>query len=358
MVKSSGLVSKNVGTCLVRKRDFLALIDGKIRAGEEVVAPVKQETQANFKIIKNTGDILWGGPQTVVSPKDLLFPQIDELIEFETGPEIKITPMVGGKPKILLGIHACDMNGTLLLDNVFAEKNVDEHYFKKRELLTIIGVDCLIPCTPESFCYRKESVLPWGGFDLYLTDMGGSFFVEMGSEKGASLVSGIAKEATRLNITKLKTIRQKRDKIFDKKQRKLKPKLKDLPKLLKENYDSRVWDERGAKCFSCGSCNMVCPTCYCFDVRDCVELNLKQGSRSRSWVGCMLTDFTRIASGEIFREDRGARLRHRDSRKDWYLFEKWGKSFCTGCGRCGKACLTKIVDPLDIANELYEGRKG
>ncbi len=90
-----------------------------------------------------------------------------------------------------------------------------------------------------------------------------------------------------------------------------------------------------------------------------MDLDLRHGNRSRSWDGCLLTDFTRVASGEIFREDRGARLRHRTNRKDWYLFEKWGKSFCTGCGRCGKACLTKIVDPLDIANEIYErGVKG
>jgi ferredoxin len=145
--------------------------------------------------------------------------------------------------------------------------------------------------------------------------------------------------------------------LFGKKQRKLKPKLVDLPKLLKKNYDSKVWEEHGAKCFSCGSCNMVCPTCYCFDVRDCMELNLRHGDRSRFWDGCMLTDFTKVASGEIFREGRGARLRHRTYRKDLYLFEKWGRPFCTGCGRCGTACLTKIVDPLDIENELYKGQK-
>ncbi|HID60524.1 MAG TPA: hypothetical protein EYP46_01525 [Hadesarchaea archaeon] len=342
---------------LVSKGDFLELIDGMIENGKEVVAPVKQENQANFKRIKSTKDILWSGPQTVISPKGFVFPQEEELIEYEVEDGIWVGSKVEAKSTVLLGIHPCDINGIALLDKVFAEKNLDENYLKKRESATIIGVECLTPCSPESFCYRKGSVLPWDGFDLFLTDVGDDFFVEVGSEAGKTLISGISRKTIQSDAKKLKKIREKRDNLFAKKQRKLKPKLEELPKLLKENYDSPIWDERGAKCFGCGSCNMVCPTCYCFDVRDCVEINLKKGSRSRFWDGCMLTDFTRIASGEIFREERGARLRHRTNRKDFYLFEKWGRTFCTGCGRCGKACLTKIVDPLDIENELY-GRKG
>jgi ferredoxin len=343
--------------CLVSKKDFLSLIDAEIRNGKNVVAPVKQENQANFRVIKSTKEILWEGPQTVIPPKAFLFPQQEELVKYEVDGEIRIEAVVKGEPVILLGIHPCDINGIGLLDKVFAEKNLDENYLKKREFTTIIGTECLVPCSPESFCYRKESILPQGGFDLFLTDIGEYFFVEVGSEKGKSLILEIARKATKSDAEKLKKIRTERDKLFDEKQRKLKPKLKDLPALLRENYDSPVWDERGSKCFSCGSCNMVCPTCYCFDVRDYMELNLREGNRSRFWDGCLLTDFTRVASGEIFREKRGARLRHRINRKDWYLFEKWGKSFCTGCGRCGKACLPKIADPLDIENEIWERRK-
>lgn len=343
--------------CVVSKEDLLGLIDGIISDGKEVVAPVKHETQANFKRIKSTGEILWGGPQTVIPPKSLLFPQEEELIEYEVDDGINVKAKVNEKQVILFGIHPCDINGTALLDKVFAEKNLDENYLKKRKLATIIGVECLLPCSPQSFCYRKGSVLPWEGFDLFLTDMGDNFFVEIGSVKGEDLISEVARKPAQSDVKELEKIRGERDNLFDETQRKLKPKLEDLPKLLKGNYESPVWDERGDKCLSCGSCNMVCPTCYCFDVRDCVELNLMRGNRSRFWDGCMLTDFTRVASGEIFREERGARLRHRTYRKDLYLFEKWGKSFCTGCGRCGKACLTKIVDPLDIENELYERGK-
>lgn len=342
---------------VVAKKDFLDLVDGAIKEGKEVVSPVKQENQANFKRIKSTREVIWGGPQTTVPPKGLLFPQEEELLEYSISDGVELRESVVAEPVILLGIHPCDMNGTALLDKVFSEKNLDEYYVKKRELLIVIGVECLTPCSEESYCYRKKSVLPRGGFDLFLTDMGESFFVEVGSEKGRNFVSDVGRKAAAKDIEKLAKIRKKRDKLFDQKQLVLKPKLEGLPKLLKENYDSPVWGERGEKCFSCGSCNMVCPTCYCFDVRDVIELNLAQGNRMRFWDGCMLTDFTRVASGEIFREGREARLRHRTNRKDWYLFERWGEPFCVGCGRCGKACLTKIADPLSIENEIYERRK-
>jgi hypothetical protein len=202
MAKGKGPGGIKVEKRLVGKKDFLALIDSAIKGGKEVVAPVRQETQANFRRIKSTSQILWGGPQTVIPPKGLLFPQEEELIEYEVDDEIKITPTVGKKPVVLLGVHACDINGTFLLDKVFAEKNLDENYLKKRELLTIIGVDCLAPCAQGSFCFRKGSEEPWGGFDLFLTDMGRNFFVEVGSEKGVEFISGIAKEATRSNVEK------------------------------------------------------------------------------------------------------------------------------------------------------------
>ncbi|MGQ9788729.1 MAG: 4Fe-4S dicluster domain-containing protein [Candidatus Hadarchaeaceae archaeon] len=339
---------------LVSKTSFLKRMAREINDGKEVVAPVRQENQANFRRLKSTSEVLWGGPQTVTSAKSFVFPPKEELLRYETNDEIRVQSKVEARPLILLGVHPCDLNGISLLDKVFSEKNLDENYLRKRENLTIIGVECLEPCSPESFCYRKDSLVPWDGFDLFLTDMGRSFFVEAGSSKGESFISEMGERATQADIDRLQKIRRERDALFDREQRKLKPKLSDLPRLLKENYDSPVWSERAARCFGCGSCNMVCPTCYCFDVRDCVELDLKHGGRLRWWDGCMLTDFTRVATGEIFREDRGGRLRHRTNRKDCYLFEKWGRSFCTGCGRCGKACLTKIVDPLDIANEIYE----
>ncbi|MEM2878657.1 MAG: 4Fe-4S dicluster domain-containing protein [Candidatus Hadarchaeales archaeon] len=345
-------------TRVVEKRDFSELIARIISSGTDVYAPVRQENGANFKRIKSVDDVVWGRPQTVIPPKFLMFPQSETLLKYETDGGVSVSPVVESRPAVLLGAHPCDINAIFLLDKVFSEKNVDENYVRRRENVTIVGVECLEPCSNESFCSRKDSAMPWGGYDLFLTDIGDRFYVEIGTKKGETFLAGSGRKPSGDEKRRLKIQREKKDRLFDRRQKKLKPELKDLPKLLRERYDSEVWRKRGERCLSCGSCNIVCPTCYCFDVRDCLDLNLRNGERFRSWDGCMLTDFTRVASGEVFREDRGARLRHRTNRKDLYLFEKWKRTFCTGCGRCNTACLTKIVSPLEIENELYaEARK-
>ena len=39
------------------------------------------------------------------------------------------------------------------------------------------------------------------------------------------------------------------------------------------------WEELAKDCFSCGSCNIVCCTCYCFDVQDEWTVDGKGGKR-------------------------------------------------------------------------------
>jgi len=341
---------------IISRRELTTLIDNLIKQ-TEVVAPLQQENFTNYAPLRSSPEMVWGGPQTVIPPKQFLYPQSEELLSYEfggKGPQVK--DLNRFKKRILLGVHPCDLNGIFQMDQVFAEKNKDENYLEKRKAVTLIGVDCLKPCSPESICSRMGGLNPKGRFDLFLTDIGGSYFAEAATPKGEEIIKNAGKPATAIDIKKLKQVRKKRDTLFNKEQKKLLPKLADLPQVMKKGINHPEWEERGQKCYSCGSCNMVCPTCYCFDVQDYMHINLVKGVRNRFWDGCMLEDFAKIASGENFRENRSERLRHRTYRKLYYLFEKWGESFCTGCGRCIKACLTNIVSPLEIANAL--SRKG
>jgi ferredoxin len=130
----------------------------------------------------------------------------------------------------------------------------------------------------------------------------------------------------------------------------------ELPKLLEDQAGSKLFAELAEKCFSCGSCNLVCPTCYCFDVQDDMALNLSGGERLRLWDGCLLDGFAKVATGENFRKDREERIRHRIFRKGKYIYEKYGEHGCVGCGRCASACLPDIANPVEIFNRLKEGK--
>jgi ferredoxin len=77
--------------------------------------------------------------------------------------------------------------------------------------------------------------------------------------------------------------------------------IRDLPEIFEMEYQSDLWRELGERCLSCGSCSMVCPTCYCYDVADRVELGTRAGSRLRRWDACLFASHALVAGGENFR---------------------------------------------------------
>ena len=135
--------------------------------------------------------------------------------------------------------------------------------------------------------------------------------------------------------------------------KKLSTDIENMPLILSSAYDYRVWKELDERCFGCGSCNIVCPTCYCFDVQDRMNLDLNTGFRSRQWDGCLLEDFAEVAGGHNFRQSRASRNRHRFYRKFKYQMQRFGKSHCVGCGRCSRACLAEIK-PIETLEKVLQ----
>jgi ferredoxin len=126
----------------------------------------------------------------------------------------------------------------------------------------------------------------------------------------------------------------------------------ELPSLLSVSYESKLWDELGERCLACGMCTNVCPTCYCFNVADEIDLTLNAGRRVRMWDSCQLDKFATVAGGHDFRSSRARRQRHRFFRKGKYQTDAFGLLGCVGCGRCAQACLVNIT-PVDTFNALY-----
>ena len=98
-------------------------------------------------------------------------------------------------------------------------------------------------------------------------------------------------------------------------------------------------------------CTQVCPTCYCFDVTDEVDLTLENGTRVRTWDSCQIDKFAVVAGGHNFRTARAKRQRHRFMRKGKYQYEAYGLMGCVGCGRCADVCIVDIT-PIKTFNEL------
>ena len=292
---------------------------------------------------------------TVMPPTKYLLPAKETLLKFKVGDGTRVSPVTEAIPRAIIGVHPYDIKAIELLDKAFLATNPDPNYNARRQNTIIIAVDCLNP-SPKSFAPSMGTHLTETGFDLLLTDIGIDYVVTVGSEKGADLLAKYAevREPTSDDIAKQKAVR---DEALAKYKLSLDVPRERLPKLLGESYDDPYWESRSKTCLSCGSCVMVCPTCFCFDVRDEVSLNLKEGERFRNWDGCMLVDFAKVATGENFRHDKASRLRHRMYRKGKYIVERYGRVGCVGCGRCAIACLAEIASPLETFNAIAESAR-
>jgi len=322
----------------------------KLISRAEVVGPKKKDGFFVFDVVKSPEEICLDYTSTILPPKKYLLPQEEPILRFTLGETPQVEPVIEAEERILFGVHPCDLWAIWEMDKVFSDTNKDTNYLARREMTTIIGLECLNP-DEHCFCTSVGTSVPMDEqFDLFFVDIGDVFAVKVGSEKGQQLIDESFEEARSDTLAQIDRVqREKAEKI----KASIKMKVEEIPLFLEGQYNSPVWKSESEKCYSCGSCVMVCPTCFCFDVYDEVELDMKSGLKIRRWDGCMLPDFALVASGENFRETREARLRHRIYRKYQYLMVKYGKSFCVGCGRCWRACIVDI-NPVDVLNKLIE----
>ena len=112
--------------------------------------------------------------------------------------------------------------------------------------------------------------------------------------------------------------------------------------------DDALWDEMSEWCLECGGCNFICPTCYCFSVRD--RGGDGTWTRCRTWDSCQYAAFTLEASGHNPRAQHGERMKRRFFHKvsaQYYVRD--GMAGCVGCGRCIKVCLGATDMPAVVA---------
>ena len=70
-----------------------------------------------------------------------------------------------------------------------------------------------------------------------------------------------------------------------------------------------------------------------------------------------MKDFTKVAGGLVFRENKVNRFRHRIYHKLKYFKDQTGKHLCVGCGRCINVCPSKL-DMVKITNNLGKKKNG
>jgi ferredoxin len=335
----------------IAKEAFKRFVNGLIKR-QKVYGPIARGDRFEFEQLESADQLRLDYDVTLRPPgRKYLLPPIETLLTYQMGDGYK--SVYDETPFILLGVHPYDMEAINQSDKLFSQDNFDCHYMKRRHNATIIACDVVTP-SRDVFAASMGTAMVKSGFDVLLTDIGDSYIMESGSQKGNKLLAGMkdAKDADANDLEKRKKVWAENEERLNK--HKLNCDYSYLPKLLERAYNHPVWEEKARTCFSCGSCNQVCPTCYCFNVQDDVAWDFMTGKRERVWDGCLLDGFTKVAGDHEFRKKRQDRFRHRLYRKAKYVPEKIASKIpaCVGCGRCVGACLPDIANPIKVYNRL------
>jgi ferredoxin len=314
-----------------------------------VVGPKRKHGQYVFDELGSVDGLEMDYPTSVLPPKKYLMPQKEVLFNYRLDGS-RIETAVTPEPTVILGVHTCDIHALKLFDHIFSQGFTDQHYRAHRDSVILVSIECLQMCGPHAYCRDMGTASATDGFDLHMIDLGDVYAFGVGTEKGAALFSGFRQvfAAMEPDMAQMnETLARKWD-VFP---YRLDFDAQEMPELLQTSFNSTLWDELGQKCLACGSCTQVCPTCYCFDVSDEVDLQMEQGQRIRRWDSCQIHEFAMVAGGHNFRERLAARQRHRFMRKGKYPVDAYGMMACVGCGRCASACLAGIT-PIKVLNEL------
>jgi NAD(P)H-flavin reductase/NAD-dependent dihydropyrimidine dehydrogenase PreA subunit len=340
---------------IISKEDFQNFVNSMIEDDAWNVIGVKARgSKFAFMPLASANELRLDYDVTLLPPKKYFFPQRETLFKYNLAEGFSAENPEETKPMVIIGVHPYDIVALLHMDEIFRETKSDPYYFKKRESSVIIGVNIQKMSKWNFSSYMGCAVIDYG-YDIMLTDLGNRYAINVGSSKGEELLNKYAKGVTSALARDIQIAGQKKRELMNSTQQNFEFPPEMIPELLKNSYDkSDFWESHSEKCLACGSCVLVCPTCYCFDVKDNPDLSLSGGERIRTWDGCLLEDFAKIASGENFRATRPSRYRHRYFKKGKYLFDRFGFVSCVGCGRCSSNCLPDIANPVNLFNDMYQ----
>ena len=351
----SGLVGAGGPGCQdikkLSKDDFNNFVKTMIASDEKVVGVQSKGDRFAFGPLEKVEDLRLDYDVTLLPPKKYVLPQTETLMTFEVKGEYHSA--CDAEKMILLGVHPYDMVAINQMDTLFTQDEYDGHYMARRQNVTIIASD-VITASENVFAGSMGTASVDRGYDILLTDLGDSYLTEAATESGKALLDkATGQAASKDDLAKRKQIQNENVEKLNKHNLNCKP--SDLPDLLEKAYNSPIWEEKAQTCYSCGSCNTTCPTCYCFDVQDDVSWDLQSGERYRQWDGCLLKNFANVAGDHNFRKKRESRFRHRLYRKaKWVPSKIGGEIACVGCGRCIKACIPDIANPVTVYDKLLK----
>ncbi len=309
----------------------------KLLLSHLIFAPVKNAFGLDYELIRSSDipDISYNEPKPATPLKNFFLPVKENV----TGERER------ARPRIIIGIPNCDIEGLGLLDEIYLDKDFNDIFFRERRENTIlISSDCF---GIQEHCHcLSYGISPYAvkNADMAAIAIDGEIILRIISDRGKDLSDKFPAAMPLTEDNVLKIIEREHEKT----EALLHEANKGLPDyaatgLLVKDANPDIWDKYTSRCVSCGACTTICPTCTCFLLID------KPGfEKVKQMDACQYPGFERVAGGEDGLHELHNRFKNRYMCKYVWKPEKFASPACTGCGRCIEACIGKINK-----NELF-----
>ena len=334
-------------------KEKLNALYAKISETMGLFIPVKKAGEVNYAVWSEGKEVSLETLKTVKSPKNMFFPQTENMMKFKTeGKEIEVEDLRVDykevKEFVAFGVKACDFKAMEVLDKVFLADPVDTYYKSRRDATTVVTLAC---SRPEESCFCSafgiDATAPQGDVTIWLDEK--NLYWQANTEKGEKLTEKVSDLFENGGEEDVKAQQAKTKEILAKLPFATLDLSRFKPENLNELFNAPEWESMSEACLGCGTCTFVCPTCQCFDIRD---FKTNDGIlRYRCWDSCMYSDFTLMAHGNS-RTTQMQRFRQRFMHKlVYYPSQNDGLYSCVGCGRCVNKCpqrlnIVKVINTL------------
>lgn len=320
----------------------------------DLYLPVEGKRGTDYKKWEK-GDVYSTAVNSGRSPKDIFFPQSENLMDFKVeGKNIEIIDTRReAEDFVIFGVRACDVKSIEVLDRVFLKEPADSYYENRRSHAVIMSMACHKPAE-TCFCstFNINPAEPMGDVACYID--GGMLYMKPETERGEALLATLSEMTSEVS-----------EHAVDAAKAEITERMSKLPLATlkadafgagktQQYFNHPAWSKLSEACLGCGTCTFVCPTCQCYDIK---EFHAAESvKRFRCWDSCMYSDFTQMSAGQP-RLTQTERFRQRFMHKLVYYPENNDGLFsCVGCGRCLKRCpigmnIVKVMKTIGKEND-------
>jgi formate hydrogenlyase subunit 6/NADH:ubiquinone oxidoreductase subunit I len=308
-------------------KNFVSRLTGKW----EVWVPYRADGKWEFGIYDPDRELEFPESVIHVSLKNLFFPKRRPIAKYEEDSKWSMQPVAADdKPRIVMGLHPCDVAGIEYMDKVFLRsEHKDVLYESERKRTVLVGMLCSemadnCHCTDRGLTTDSVS-----GMDVAFAKVDDYYLFKGMTDRGKEIIQSEYLKAV--------------DEAPEKRKWPAGKYAIASPEEFMDTYDDKIWHELSDICLTCGICTYACPTCVCFLVTD--EKFKGKGERVTVWDSCQLQSYSRMAGGHNTRKTPASRVRNRTLDKFAYSHLRYGQISCTGCGRCVMVCPLKRSFP-------------